>query len=414
MKIGMALSGGGFRALVFHLGVLARLSSEKKLEEINFLSSVSGGSLCVALVMAQNKYEWPSSKDYADKVLPKVREILITQGLDQPILKTLFKKMISTIFRRGIKDGFGVLFETRADDMAAAISNNWNIKANLTDLKKEPRWAINATCFETGKNWRFERFRIGDYFFGYTYDSKFPLSEAVAASSAFPALIGPLEFSTANREWFNYVDYEDDMEDEDKHRKRKTKKITPQYETVRLWDGGAYDNLGLEKLHNYHTGWPFNDFLLVSDASGLVTVAEYKKGVTALFRLITGIMKNQIRSHQSRAIFERIRGHKDQGAVLRTGKSVRQILEMAQNSWNKNAIKLSNDEIGKLSENTLSEEEAKQWGNLKTEISKLKTFEFDKLFQHGFEVADATLHAYNSGTFAYVGFQNTQWASPSG
>ena len=45
MKITLALSGGGFRATVFHLGVLARLAEESKLEEVNYLSTVSGGSL---------------------------------------------------------------------------------------------------------------------------------------------------------------------------------------------------------------------------------------------------------------------------------------------------------------------------------------------------------------------------------
>ena len=42
MKIGLALSGGGIRATVFHLGVLARQSL---LEKITFLSTASGGRL---------------------------------------------------------------------------------------------------------------------------------------------------------------------------------------------------------------------------------------------------------------------------------------------------------------------------------------------------------------------------------
>ena len=44
MKIALALSGGGFRATVFHLGVLARLAKEDRLKYVNFLSTVSGGS----------------------------------------------------------------------------------------------------------------------------------------------------------------------------------------------------------------------------------------------------------------------------------------------------------------------------------------------------------------------------------
>ena len=47
MKIGLALSGGGFRATIYHLGVLARLAEQNRLEEVTFISTVSGGSLCL-------------------------------------------------------------------------------------------------------------------------------------------------------------------------------------------------------------------------------------------------------------------------------------------------------------------------------------------------------------------------------
>jgi NTE family protein len=50
MKIGLGLSGGGFRATVFHLGLLARLAEEDLLEDVTFLSTVSGGSVCAGLV----------------------------------------------------------------------------------------------------------------------------------------------------------------------------------------------------------------------------------------------------------------------------------------------------------------------------------------------------------------------------
>lgn len=43
MRIGLALSGGGTRAAVFHLGVLRRLAVDGRLEQITKLSTVSGG-----------------------------------------------------------------------------------------------------------------------------------------------------------------------------------------------------------------------------------------------------------------------------------------------------------------------------------------------------------------------------------
>src|SRR6185295_17830003 len=44
-KFGLALSGGGFRAALFHLGVLARLAELDVLHRVEVLSCVSGGSI---------------------------------------------------------------------------------------------------------------------------------------------------------------------------------------------------------------------------------------------------------------------------------------------------------------------------------------------------------------------------------
>jgi NTE family protein len=49
-KIGLALSGGGFRASVFHIGVLTFLAEKKQLENISYISTVSGGSLLIGLI----------------------------------------------------------------------------------------------------------------------------------------------------------------------------------------------------------------------------------------------------------------------------------------------------------------------------------------------------------------------------
>ena len=54
MKIGLALSGGGFRASIFHMGVLKYLAEKNKLEEISYISSVSGGSLLIGLIYSLN------------------------------------------------------------------------------------------------------------------------------------------------------------------------------------------------------------------------------------------------------------------------------------------------------------------------------------------------------------------------
>ena len=51
-RIALALSGGGIRAAVFHLGVIRRLAEAKLLEEIKQISTVSGGSLVTGAIFA--------------------------------------------------------------------------------------------------------------------------------------------------------------------------------------------------------------------------------------------------------------------------------------------------------------------------------------------------------------------------
>jgi NTE family protein len=49
-RIGLTLSGGGFRAAAFHLGVLAELQSRKLLDKVDLISCVSGGSIAGAFL----------------------------------------------------------------------------------------------------------------------------------------------------------------------------------------------------------------------------------------------------------------------------------------------------------------------------------------------------------------------------
>ena len=47
--IGLALSGGGSRAMAFHLGCLRALHDEGLLDQVATISAVSGGSVLAAL-----------------------------------------------------------------------------------------------------------------------------------------------------------------------------------------------------------------------------------------------------------------------------------------------------------------------------------------------------------------------------
>jgi NTE family protein len=397
MNIALALSGGGYRASVFHLGVLARLAREEQLENVTFLSTVSGGSLVTGLVFALNGYQWPASQQYLDKVLPEARRIFTTTDLQ----KSLLQRVSQNLF---------LLFGNRAQALSRLMQEQWGVTITLNQLPKSPRWLINATCYETGKNWRFERFRLGDYLFGYSYDTQqVKVADAMAASAGFPGLIGALALDVSTLRWFDYTAATsaagEVADSPDQIQARKTRPKTEIFsQKVHLWDGGAYDNHGLEGLHDFRTGWSDKfEFLLVSDAAGRGGMEQYKPGAGALGRLMTGIMMNQVRSLRTRAILERIQNHDDKGVFVQTGKSFNYILKNIQPTKDNRAyidqVLKQPGFIDQASQGTLSAEQAEGVASFPTVIRRLKEDEFQLIYQHGFETANAVLSSYYPDNF---------------
>jgi predicted acylesterase/phospholipase RssA/MinD-like ATPase involved in chromosome partitioning or flagellar assembly len=82
-KIGLALSGGGFRASLYHLGVLARLAELDVLRQVEVISCVSGGSIVGAYYYLKVRQLLESKteneigpKDYIDIVSEMIRDFL--------------------------------------------------------------------------------------------------------------------------------------------------------------------------------------------------------------------------------------------------------------------------------------------------------------------------------------------------
>jgi len=388
MKFGLALSGGGFRATVFHLGVLARLAESGHLEDVTFLSTVSGGSLCVALIYVLNGNEWPASKAYLEQILPAARQTLTTKDLQLSLIARVLRSPLH-------------IFETRADDLSILLQEQWELTALLGDLPPKPRWMINATTYETGKNWRWEQFRMGDYLFGYSYDTQnVSLADAVASSAGFPGLIGPLVFDTRPYQWFRYKQTPKTLVDPEAQRQSKTEAVTPDFPIVHLWDGGVYDNHGLEGLHDFIHGWREGiEFLIVSDGAGRAKPEQYSRGAKALMRISTGIMMDQVRSLRARAILERLVNHDDLGAFLQAGNNCRYIL---------NEAKVSQEEIDRVCADSMADNEATLAAEMPTVIRKLTNEEYERLFRHGFEVADHTLYTYHSKLFSHISYSQAK------
>src|SRR5262245_3768177 len=71
MKIGLAFSGGGFRATLYHLGLVRFLCDAGILSQVTHITSVSGGSIFAAhLVLNWGRYNGSASEfDAAAKEL---------------------------------------------------------------------------------------------------------------------------------------------------------------------------------------------------------------------------------------------------------------------------------------------------------------------------------------------------------
>ncbi len=365
LRIGLSLSGGGIRAAVFHLGVLHRLAVDDLFEKIATLSTVSGGSLVTAALFAHSSMQWPSSPQYLNTTYPKLRELITS--------KDLFS--LNALGWAGlVREGRRVLF-SRAALLADLLEDRWGVTGMLADLPAEPTWAINATCIETGKNWRFSRREMGDWQFGRHYNPNFKTAQAAAASAAVPYAIGALGLDLPVEGW---------------HRtnpatRQPLGKATPPYKRVHLWDGGAYENLGLEFL--YKPGEPLRgcDLLICSDASGPLlppTKLSFRKIISGQLSSprLFDIASDQIRALRSRMLVRDLEAGNVRGALIKMGNSVRDIdVQVGRNRTDYDLF--------------LSDEEGRLALGHPTDLRSPTLELFDQIARHGFEVADATLSA---------------------
>lgn len=367
LKIGLTLSGGGVRAAVFHLGVLARLADEELLEYIKMISTVSGGTLITGLIYTANGKKWPSSKKFKEICIPYIETCLTEKDLQiRAIFRTFFNPWLH--------------YHGRAKVLSKSLQNCWKIKGKLDEIPKEPRWNINSCTIESGKSWRFiPQKRMGDYILNYVDEPDILLSDAMCASAAVPFLIGSLIVRTNKYKWFKY------------QKGSSTKIFAPRFKKIHIWDGGVYDNLGIEPLVKIRGGCKYReeiDFLMVSDAAkGIETGKSFFQ--SSAFRLLD-ITKDQVRALRARVLMDHFANNKNTGVYFRIGNSVKEILEAGK--WT--------GDIEKFSIGSLSKENVVKIKNYKTTLRKMSKDDFKIIFRHGWEVANTTLIAYCNELFA--------------
>ena len=230
--IALCLSGGGYRAMVFHLGALWRLNELGYLPGLARISSVSGGSITAGVL----GLKWTRLQFDATTHVSPVFEREIVDPVRALAGATL-----------DVADGLKGLFlpGTIAEYVAASYRQHLFGNATLQDLPDAPLFVINATNVQTGSLWRFTKPFMADWQVGLVKNPTIDLAVAVGASSAFPPVLSPVRL-TLDADAFvphsgSGLQY-------------------PPYTTnVLLTDGGVYDNLGLE------TAWKNCATVLVSD-----------------------------------------------------------------------------------------------------------------------------------------------------
>lgn len=331
--------------MVFHLGVLRCLAENHQLEKISHISTVSGGSLVLGLLLQESQLQWPTSSQYLTEVLPALRRKLCTRNIMWGMLRQL---------RSPSKWRYLL---SRANLIAGALRDEWGVTGQLVDLPISPEWSINGTTAETGKRFRFKRHDLGDYILGYAPSQNFPLAEAMAVSAAFPGGIGPLVIDTDDYEWKKRP-WSGELD--------SIQTVTLPYSQLHLYDGGVYDNLGLEPFFDagkqkIKSALGDNTFIIVSDAG-----APLPQGFSFFslspwrMKRVADIMSDQSRALRIRTFMNYLGSQNDKGSYLYIGEPVSDTLPCVS---------------------------AKFSSGFPTTLRCLTEFEFDQLFSHGYKVA---------------------------
>ena len=296
-KVGLALSGGGFRASLYHIGVLARLAELDMLRHVEVVSCVSGGSIVGAYYylelrhLLQTKPDGQITReDYVNVVknvetgfLAGVQRDLRTRMLLEPgsNWKAIASRDSTTTDRLADlyeRELYSRVHDEKHGARARFIRDLLIAPAGLpVDARFDPRYdnwrrankvpilILNATTVNTCHNWQFtatfmgeppasgieNRIDANDRLRRMYYDDAPPsfrhirLGLAVAASACVPGLFDPLMLDRLYEE---------------------------QYE-VRLVDGGVFDNQGASSLREQGCV-----VLLVSDAVGQAGVEKRPDG----------------------------------------------------------------------------------------------------------------------------------------
>lgn len=261
--------------MLFHLGTLKRLNELQMLPELRRISGVSGASILAAHVGLQwdkLKFRHGEATNFEEVIMHPIQDIarqtIVTKGVSTGM--AVAHQMLPLIHHPHQNDS-----ATKITDFLDKHLFKGATLQNLSD--NGPAVFINATTLETGNMWLFSKCYMGDSLLGYINEPTVKLSDAVAASAAFPVALSPFVLNVAGQQWKdNHIKEARDLDMENEHLREQIPEY-PSYATVdddtqserlsreilseiSLADGGVYDNLGLDTCwkkfkKNYCVRW---------------------------------------------------------------------------------------------------------------------------------------------------------------
>ena len=225
LELGLCLSGGGYRAMLFHVGALARLNELGWLPRLDAISSVSGGSIAAGMLGAV----WDRLDFDAAGVARKFKAVF---------LEPLVAFSQTTADAPSVVYGVPAPWTTASLEVAGRYRKLFGGNANLNKLPDRPRFIFCSSNLTTGSLFRFSKEYIADFRLGLHRHPDFDLATAVAASAAFPPVLSPLRL---------------DLQPFDFKMEPIDGRVLPPANSsllkrAVLTDGGVYDNHGLQPL----------------------------------------------------------------------------------------------------------------------------------------------------------------------
>ena len=225
--IALTLSGGGSRAIAFHLGCLRALHERDVLRNIEVISAVSGGSVIAGMYAYKN--------DSFDEFSRRVEELL-RRGLHWSIVRNvlsptlLLRVSVTNLISRPVALIAKLLghqppfrrWASRTDALERALDEILG-QTDVTQVARPDLDVIfNACEMRTGTAFRFGNRHSGGRRFGEIRDNEVSVAHAIACSAAYPL------FFPAFDRVYTFV-----------------KDGISQQQRVIITDGGVYDNLGI-------------------------------------------------------------------------------------------------------------------------------------------------------------------------